>query len=425
MIRDRRAILALLTGLNFLTYLDRLVIAAVVRPMSAELGLSNTKAGLLASAFLIGYFATSPLFGARADKAARKGLIAFGVAVWSLATVASGLSDGFWSLFIARTLVGVGEASFAALAPTIIDDMTPPDRKARALAIFYLATPIGAAAGYLVGGALASQWGWRAAFFVAGGPGVVLALACLAIAEPSRKLAHAKARLIDGLREITRVPLFRRGVLGYSAYTWGVGGFSYWAPKFLVERFEGQLNDAKANFWFGLVLVAGGAIGTYIGGQRADRGLRGLPLAGSEAPYDAPEHKAVVNVQLRTCAIGMMIAAPLAALAFLSPWPAGFFVMAFGAIIGLFMSTSPVSAACMRAVPPERRASAMAGQIFAIHLLGDLWSVAAIGQLLDRVENVIAMMSLPLVFAWAAYIWWPRKHEATGPSSARPSSAVE
>ena len=96
MIKNRYAILALLTGLNFLNYIDRAVVAAVVKPMQAELDLSNTKVGLLNTAFLIGYFLTSPLFGARADKGARKGLIALGVAIWSLATVASGMASEFW-----------------------------------------------------------------------------------------------------------------------------------------------------------------------------------------------------------------------------------------------------------------------------------------------------------------------------------------
>src|SRR6188474_2274462 len=143
MIRDRRAILALLTALNFLNYIDRAVIAAVLKPMKDELALSNFEAGLASTAFLIGYFLTSPLFGARADKDARKGLIAIGVAVWSAATVATGFAHSFGQLLAARAVVGIGEASFAALAPTIIDDITPSDRKGRALAIFFLAIPLG------------------------------------------------------------------------------------------------------------------------------------------------------------------------------------------------------------------------------------------------------------------------------------------
>lgn len=416
MIRDRRAILALLTALNFVNYIDRAVIAAVLKPMKGELALSNFEAGLLNTAFLIGYFATAPLFGARADKSARKGLIALGVVIWSLATMASGLATGFWTLLAARIVVGVGEASFTVLAPTIIDDVIPTGGKGKALAVFFLAIPLGYAIGYILGGSISYHWGWRSAFFVVGGPGVLLALSCLLIVEPPRKLLDAKAKLVDGLREIARVPLFRRATLGYCAYTAALGAFSYWAPNFLLERFPHALNDETANRWFGIVLLAAGAIGTFAGGQWTDRAQRALPPPAPDAPYDAPEHKAAVNVALRVCATGMFIAAPLAVVCFLVPSPAVFFAVAFVAEIGLFLSTSPVNIALLRSVPVERRASAMAASIFAIHLFGDLWSSAALGKLQDKLPLVIAMMALPVTFALSGYLWWPRKREATGPS---------
>lgn len=422
----------MLTALNFLNYIDRAVIAAVVEPMSKDLQLSHLEAGLLNSAFLIGYFTTSPWFGARADRGSRKGLITLGVVIWSIATVASGLASEFWSLLAARIVVGVGESSFAVLAPTIIDDSTPSDRKAKALAMFFLAIPLGYAMGYILGGAVAHNWGWRAAFFVSGGPGIVLAMSCLLIIEPSRKLADAKAKLIDGLREIVKLPLFRRAVLGYAVYTAGVGAFSYWAPNFLVERFPrgyvrwfgvvlferfpNGLTLETANRWFGIVLIIAGAVGTIIGGRWADGTIARLPQPAAGAPYDAPEHKAAVQVMLRISALGMIVAAPLAALCFFMPSSFAFFAIAFVVEVGLFVSTSPVNAALFRAVPPERRASSMAANIFVIHLFGDLWSAAALGLLQDLLPLRIAMMALPLSFAWSAYVWWPRLREAAGPS---------
>ncbi|HEY0994255.1 MAG TPA: MFS transporter [Kofleriaceae bacterium] len=421
MIRGRIAIVALLTGLNFLNFIDRAVIAAVLAPMKHDLGLSNFEAGLLNSAFLIGYFATCPLFGFRADKATRKGLITLGVLIWSAATVASGLATGFWMLLAARVVVGVGEASFAVLAPTIIDDVTPPERKGSALSTFYLAIPLGYALGYILGGAIAKNWeamvgpgvltGWRGAFLVVGGPGVVLALTCLLIAEPKRKLADAKAKLVDGLREIGEIPLFRRAVYGYIVFTASVAGFSYWATDFLLGQFPGKLDVETANRWFGLVLIAGGAIGTYIGGQLANRALRREAVAADEA-HDTLANKRAINGLLKICGVGMAIAAPLAALGFLVPGPAAFFALAFLIDIGLFMSTSPIAAACLRSVPAERRASAMAATIFAIHLFGDLWSAAALGVLLDVFEPRVAMLALPIAFAGSSYMWWPRKREA-------------
>jgi MFS family permease len=304
--------------------------------------------------------------------------------------------------------------------------VTPFDRKGRALAIFYLAIPGGYALGYIIGGTLSQHWGWRAAFLIPGGPGILLAASCLWIAEPARKLAHAKAKLIDGLREIAEIPLFRRAVLGYTAFVAATGAFSYWGPNFLLEKFQGQLNEATANRGFGTALLVGGLIGTFIGGLWSDRGLSRLRAPAPDAPYDAPEHKTSINVRLRVCAIGMAVATPLSALLFYAPGPTMFFVGAFVVDIGLFLSAAPVNASLLRAVPVERRASAMAASVFFTHLCGDLWSSAALGWLLDVLPRDIAMLSVPLIFGVAAYVWWPRKREApVTPSRGAGSSRVE
>src|SRR5262245_12568673 len=417
MIRDRRAILALLTGLNFLNFIDRAVIAAVLPKIIEDLDLSNFEGGLLSStAFLLGYFAMSPLFGMRADKGPRKGLITLGVIVWSAATVASGLATGFWTLFAARIVVGIGEASYAVLAPTIIDDMTPPERKGSALSTFYLAIPLGYALGFIFGGALANRWDWRTAFFVVGGPGIVLALSVLLIAEPKRVLLGAKAKLIEGLRELVALPQFRRTVLGDTAYTAALAGFSNWATNFLLQSFPDERNTETANRYLGLVLVAAGTIGTVIGGRYVNRALVHHGVAPDE-PYDSHKNKLAVNSLLRISAVAMALAAPLSAIGFVLPGAFAYFAVSFVVQIALFATTSPVSNATLRAVPVGRRASAMAASIFSIHLFGDLWSAAALGLLLDNLPLKIAMMALPLTFAWSAYIWRPRQREAEAPSA--------
>jgi MFS family permease len=417
MIKNRTAILVLLTGLNLLNYIDRMIVSAVLtrlkEPVAAGgLALSNWEAGFLATAFLLGYFVTSPLFGARADKGARKGLIALGVAVWSVATAVSGYADSFALMVVARVVVGVGEASYATLAPTIIDDLTPPERKGRALAIFYLAIPVGSALGWVLGGLIEAQWGWRAAFYICGGPGLVLALLCLLIHEPARKLREAHGSVVDGLRTLAKIPLFRRAVLGYCAYTAAMGAFAHWAPTFIAERFASELTLKQANLYFGAITVVAGIIGTVIGGRWADRAQRHAPIT-VDTPFDDPVNKRGTNALLRICAIGMIWAAPFAALAFMMPVSIAFFACAFLCEIGLFLSTSPVNAIGLRSVPPELRASAMAAMIFAIHLFGDLWSPTLLGVLLDYIVATIAMMALPITFALSAYIWWPRRSEAT------------
>ncbi len=410
MIRKRGAIVALLTGLNFFNYVDRFIVAAVLPSIQKDLGLSNFWGGMLATVFLLGYFATSPIFGALGDRMPRKILIAAGVLTWSVATMASGLSIGLVSLIAARAFVGIGEASYATLAPTIIDDITPTDKKAKTLAIFYLALPLGSAVGYLLGGFIEVRWGWRTAFYVGGGPGVVLALLCLLIEEPKRHLDSAKAKITSGLTTLMRIPLYRRGVLGYCAHTASVGAFAFWAPKYLEKRFDLKLDTA--NFWFGLVTVIAGATGTILGGWMADRAVRGLPAVPEGSDHTHPSNLLAANAQLRVCSIGVMIAAPFAAACFLVPTAGPFFVLAGICELGVFMSTSPINAIMLRTVPTYLRASAMATGIFAIHLLGDLWSPPLIGLFLDYLPIVLAMMALPVGFALASATWWPRRKEA-------------
>ena len=433
MIRNPTTIVVLLTGLNFVNYLDRFIVAAVLPRIQEDLNLSNSEGGLLATVFLLGYFVTSPLFGMLGDRMPRKYLIAAGVATWSIATVASGLSDSLVTLIIARAFVGIGEASYATLAPTIIDDISPPEKKGRMLAIFFVAIPIGSAAGYLLGGYVQKVWGWREAFFIGGGPGIVLALLCLALVEPKRKLQTARdATMLSIMRALAKIKQYRRAVLGYCAHTAGIGAFAYWAPKFLSARFGDQFADPltatataqmiaerkeailnTANFYFGVITVLAGAIGTVIGGRMADRALRGLPPIPIDADHEHHANKLAANEQLKVCAIGVGIAFPLAVAAFLVPSAWMFFALAGIAEIGLFMSTAPINAILLRTAPAVMRASAMAVAIFAIHLFGDLWSPPLVGLFLDHLPLTLAMMSLPLAFGIAWLVWWPRRSEAT------------
>lgn len=405
MIVSPRVILALLTGLNLLNYLDRLVVSAVLPKIQDDLHLSNLMGGLLATVFLVGYFVTAPVFGALGDRMSRKWLICFGVLVWSAATCASGLATTATELLIARAFVGIGEASYATLAPTIIDDMTDPKYKGRALAWFYGATPFGAALGYLVGGFVEARWGWRTAFFVAGGPGMVSALACLLIVEPARVLSKEKADVKRDVGTLVRAELYRKGVLGFCAYTAAIGAFSYWAPKFLYARYDLPLK--VANFRFGLITVVAGVLATIIGGRWADR-MRARVVVQHAGDPD----RETVRGLLRICAIGSAIGAPLALACFLSPTPGVFFVLVFFCILALFMGTSPINAVILQAVPAHLRASAMALSIFAIHVFGDLWSPPLVGVLADHLPIEMAMMTLPVAIALSALVWWPRKAPA-------------
>jgi MFS transporter, Spinster family, sphingosine-1-phosphate transporter len=161
-----------------------------------------------------------------------------------------------------------------------------------------------------------------------------------------------------------------------------------------------------------LTTVVAGAIGTVVGGRMADRAIRGLPEIPAGADHTHSANLAAANAQLRVCAIGVAIAFPMTALAFFVPKAWMFFAIAGCAEIGLFLSTAPINAIMLRTAPVFMRASAMAAAIFAIHLLGDLWSPSLVGLFLDYLPITLGMMALPLGFAIATMVWWPRKHEA-------------
>src|ERR1051325_2244266 len=220
------------TSLNFLNYIDRFILAAVLPRIKVEFLLSDLQLGLLANAFLVAYFLTSPLFGILGDRRPRPRLMAVGVAAWSVATAGAGLTRNFVQLLIARAGVGVGEAAYSTISPALLSDYFPPSTRGRAFAIFYVAIPVGAASGFLLGGALERAFGWRVAFYVVGLPGVVLALTAARLRDPIRGAAEepsdsAIAQGEDLSMRSTLAALFRNKAyvgttLGYAAYTFAV-----------------------------------------------------------------------------------------------------------------------------------------------------------------------------------------------------------
>lgn len=393
-IQGPRLVLALLTALNFVNYLDRFLLAAIGPKLQADLGLSDFRFGLVVNAFMVGYFVTSPLFGALGDRKPRRGLIAAGVAVFSVATAASGLMRSFATMLAARVAVGVGEASYATLAPTIIDDLAPPAKKNAYLAVFYVAIPIGSALGYVLGGALEHAFGWRSAFFVAGGPGILLAAFVLFLTEPARRERTDRRPALASFRQLASMPLYRSAVLGYVAYTFALGGFSAWAPKYLFQVLRMDLHTA--DFWFGAVLVVAGLVATFAGGWLGDR------WPGADR----------ARANLRVCAITCAAAVPLSAACLLAGSPTAFFVAIFFAELALFLSTSPINVALLQSVPVELRASAMAGSIFAIHLLGDMISPPLVGAISDATGSLATgMWLLPVATAIGAGVWWTASAE--------------
>ena len=179
-----RTALILLTALNLLNYIDRSVLFAVQPLVQAEFHLSNAQVGYLTSAFLGFFILAAPLTGPFADRYSRKLIIVVGAIFWSALTLLTAVTHNYWELLVRHTLVGVGEATFSTISPTFVADLFPEEKRGCILGIFYLAIPVGSAAGYLLGGNLAPQHGWRFPFYIAAAPGFLLALLVLFLKEP-------------------------------------------------------------------------------------------------------------------------------------------------------------------------------------------------------------------------------------------------
>ncbi len=399
MIKRPLVIVTLLTGLNLLNYLDRWLIAAVSPNIQRELRLSDAQTGGVGSAFLWGYLLFSPLVALLGERVKRTWLIGAGVALWCLATAGSGLAGTFATLIAMRVAVGIGEASYASLSPTVIDDITPADRKARNLAIFYAAIPVGSALGFVVGGLLDKAIGWRAAFYVAGGPGVLLALSCFFISDAPPKARDQRAGLKEALTGILRSPRYRWLTVGFTAQTFALGGFAFWAPHFLERTFHMDL--AHANTVLGGTLVVTGLAGALLGGVISDRSRD-------------PDR---VRAQTRVCAVTAALAVPFSAWAVLAGSPFAFFVALGLAELFIFFSTAPYNAALMGAVPLGLRAMAVAFSIFIGHLLGDIISEPLVGVLSDRLGSlrpamfVLAAAVVVNALAWVLALRAPRLSE--------------
>ncbi len=410
--------LSVLTLINLLNYLDRYVVAGIVPDLkAAPLGLSDSQIGLLTTAFMLVYMLAAPIFGALGDRGSRTRPIAIGVLLWSIATLVSGFADSYAHLLGARALVGIGEAAYVAIAPALLSDCFPVAQRGRVLAVFNMAIPVGAALGYIVGGLMSHHYGWREAFFVAGAPGIVLALFVLRLPDPPRgsqdppqpSTTGAVASEATDSAASVYLSLLRRSVymlvvLGYAAYTFALGGLAVWMPNFL-ERVH-HIPAVKATTSFGAIVVVTGFVGTFVGGWLGDYGLK----------YSRQAY-------LWMSGWVTLLAAPFAFVALTADAPSAYYPAIVVAELLLFMSTGPINSAIINLVSPTQRASAIALSMFTIHLLGDVPSPTLIGWLSDLSSLGRAVLIVPVAIVISGIIWLVSARAAAGAAAAAPAGA--
>jgi MFS family permease len=374
--------LVLLTAMNFVNYLDRYILPAVQEQVKHEFHLTDNQIGSLTLWFFVAYVLSSPITGWLGDRFPRKPMIVIAALAIAAMNFFTASVHNYMSLNIRHAMLGIGEASFGIFAPAMLADYYAEDRRNVVLTIFNVAIPVGAALGYLAGGVIGHSHGWRMAFIASAVPGAVIGLLILFfMKEPRRSEAAAtptsqnrdmghpasvpgKAKLDKrSVLSLASNGAYLTSILGYAMVTFSLGGISWWMVSFL-QRMNGYSQESAGTI-MGAITVACGLGGTVVGGVLAQWWSKKTP----KALYLVP-------------ALSAALAVPPAVLTFFGP--KSMTLPALGvAVFLIFLGTGPVNAATLNAVPANLRATAMAGQLFTIHVLGDAFSPKIIGIISD------------------------------------------
>jgi MFS family permease len=399
-----RLALILLLSINLFNYIDRQVLAALELPIEKALfpedpvtherpADAKEQMGLLGTAFMVSYMLLAPLFGWLGDRWPRWPLVGIGVVLWSLASGASGLAATFGALLLTRCFVGVGEAAYGPVAPTIISDLYPVKIRGYVLAWFYMAIPVGSALGYVLGGLMYSWTNdWRHAFFVVVPPGLLLGVWCFLMRNPRRGQAedvahqpHRQARLSD-YRHLLRNPSYVLNTLGMTAMTFAIGGIGFWMPHYVAET-RGYGDLGTVNLIFGAIVVISGLGATLLGG-----------IAGDLLRDRFPGSYFLVS------GMAMLVGFPLLLLVLWVPFPWAW-IFVFLAVFCLFFNTGPTNTILANVTHPAVRASAFALNIFVIHALGDAISPWVIGVIASHQGFNVAFTTVSVLILVGGLLW--------------------
>lgn len=351
--------LLVLFAVNTLNFYDRQILGAVGETIREEWKLSDTALGSLGTAFTLLYAMVGVPFGRLTDKASRRWILFAGVTVWSLLTAASGLARNFSGLFVVRLGVGIGEAACAPVAASLIGDLFPAAKRAKALAVFMIGLPIGIALSYLGSGLLEHRFGWRFTFYVALIPGLILGVLSLSIAEPTRGAAET--------HKITPVAK-RKGspyllVLSIPTMWWlivsgAIHNFNMYAIGAFLSPFLQRVHHlSKLDAGIASMLVYGisGIPGLIIGGMLGDRMV-----------------KQRRNGRLLVASIGLLISAPMMYLGFSRPVGSisAFVLFTVIGMAAMYVYYATVYSAIQDVIEPSLRGTAMALYFFAMYVLG-------------------------------------------------------
>lgn len=384
-------VVCILFGINTMNFYDRQVLGAVGDTIKGPLDLTDFRLGILGTAFILLYAVVGVPLGRWADTGRRTTILAAGVWFWSLLTGLSGLAWDFYSMFVFRLGVGVGEASCAPAANSLLGDLFPAQKRARAISIFMVGLPLGLGLSFVVTGYIAEYFGWRATFFMACVPGLLLGLLAWWIPEPVRGAAEAHS--VGGTRRqgspwmaVLKIPTMWWIILSGALHNFNMYALGGFLASYLQRYHKlGQIEKG----WIGGLVYGFGGVGILVGGWLCDRLARNR-----------------VSARLEVATVALLIATPCLFLALEQPSGsiASYIAWMLPGCTLLYFYYAGVYATVQDIVEPSLRGTAMALYFFAMYLLGAASGPYVMGWLSDRLRHQAAEHDPSLSPAAAAAI---------------------
>uniref|UniRef100_A0A0N5BLI4 MFS domain-containing protein n=1 Tax=Strongyloides papillosus TaxID=174720 RepID=A0A0N5BLI4_STREA len=397
-------VIGVLFIINMLNYMDRYTVAGVLTQIQAFYSLNDSEGGLLQTIFIVFYMVFAPLAGFLGDRYNRKYIITIGITIWIVAVFASSFipQNSFIAFLMLRGVVGIGEASYAIIAPTLIADLFTEQMRSKSLMIFYFATPVGSGLGYIVGSAVANaannwQWGVRVTPFF----GIICVLMIVfVIKEPERGLAEKdekNASAFEGkntsywkdLKYLAKSKTYIFATIGSATITFVTGTLSFWAPtaieyfyatKYHYKTLKDIPNDTKDNisFLFGLITCIGGIVGVTLGSLIAMWWKNGYYCFPKSDKSDA-----------LVCTVASVLAVPFLFLIFelMSVELIFTWITIFVTVLLVCVNTAILVDMTLCIIVPKRRSVANAFQIMISHLFGDASGPYIVGLVSDWIRG--------------------------------------
>jgi len=389
------------------SFVDRYIIGYLIEPIKADLGITDEQFGLITGLAFAVFYATMGIpLGWLIDRRRRTWILAGGIAVWSIATAASGLARNFWQLFIARMGIGAGEATLSPAAFSIIGDAFPPEKRGKPIAIYTMALVVGASAASFIAGIaltltkqatnydlpfIGSVAPWQMTFFAVGLPGLLLSGVFFFLREPERRLVSADAAGLKGNNFSDTLEFLGRNwgtYLGFVSLICVMTIIAYGQGNFLPAAFERSYGWAGEKYAFvnGTAFLFIGPLTYLVTGYMADRWSQ----------------KGLVDGPFRLLIIGYLIMVPTGVLFMLMPTGETAYAVAAMNNVGIGMVSAVGVTALLMITPAQIRGQVVALYYMAISMSGLLLGPMTVGSLSTRVfgeENLrFAIAALPAIY---------------------------